>query len=62
MTRTTPIYSDFRWQVTDAGVVVFDGDEYLFTIPVHEFPVLILNMVKILKNNTKPIDEFDAGV
>lgn len=56
MTRTTPIYSDFKWQVTTDGIVILDGDDYLFCIPVHEFPVMILNMVKVLKENTKPID------
>jgi hypothetical protein len=36
--------------------------DYLFTIPQHEFPTLILNMVKVLKENTKPIDDFDVGI
>jgi hypothetical protein len=62
MTRPTQIYSDFKWNVTSAGVVVCDGKDYLFTIPQHEFPALILNMVKVLKENTKPIDDFDGGV
>lgn len=62
MTRQTPTYSEFRWKVTTAGVVVYDGRDYLFTIPQREFPALILNMVKVLKENTKPIDDFDGGV
>jgi hypothetical protein len=62
MTQRTPIYSEFRWKVTTAGVVVYDGRDYLFTIPQHEFPALILNMVKVLKENTKPIDDFDSDV
>jgi hypothetical protein len=62
MTQRTQTYSEFRWNVTTAGVVVYDGKDYLFTIPQHEFPTLILNMVKVLKENTKPIDDFDGGV
>jgi hypothetical protein len=62
MTQRTPTYSEFRWKVTTAGVVMYDGEDYLFTIPQHEFPALILNMVKVLKENTKPIDGFDSGI
>jgi hypothetical protein len=62
MTQRTPTYSEFMWKVTTAGVVVYDGKDYLFTIPQHEFPALILNMVKVLKENTKPIDGFDSGI
>lgn len=62
MTQQTPTYSEFRWKVTAAGVVIYDGSDYLFTIPQHEFPALILNMVKVLKENTKPIDDFGGGV
>jgi hypothetical protein len=62
MTQRTQTYSEFRWKVTTAGVVVYDDKDYLFTIPQHEFPTLILNMVKVLKENTKPIDDFDGGV
>jgi len=62
MTQRTPIYSEFRWKVTTAGVVVYDGKDYLFTIPQRDFPALILNMVKVLKENTKTIDDFDVGV
>lgn len=62
MTQRTPTYSEFRWSVSSAGVVICDGEDYLFTIPQHEFPALILNMVKVLKEGTKPIDDYDAGV
>jgi hypothetical protein len=62
MTQRTQTYSEFRWNVTTAGVEVYDGRDYLFTIPQHEFPALILNMVKVLKENTKPIDDFDVGI
>lgn len=56
MTQQTPTFPDFKWQVTEAGIEIYDGEDYLFTIPAHEFPVLLLNMVKILKETTKTID------
>jgi hypothetical protein len=62
MTQRTPTYSEFRWSVSGAGVLIYDGKDYLFTIPKHEFPALILNMVKVLKENTKPIDDFGGGI
>jgi hypothetical protein len=56
MTRQTPTYSEFRWRVSSSGVEIYDGEDYLFCIPPHEFPTMILNMVKVLKDATKPID------
>ena len=56
MTRQTPTYSEFRWRVSSSGVEIYDGEDYLFCIPPHEFPVMILNMVKVLKEYTNPID------
>jgi hypothetical protein len=56
MTQQTPTYSDFRWRVSSSGVEIYDGEDYLFCIPPHEFPAMILNMVKVLKEYTKPID------
>jgi len=56
MTLQTPTSHEFRWQVTASGIEIYDGEGFLFTIPAHEFPVLLLNMVKILKETTKTID------
>ena len=56
MTQQTPTFPSFRWQVSAAGIEIYDGEDYLFTIPAHEFPVLLLNMVKVLKETTKTID------
>ena len=56
MTQQTLTSADFHWRVSAAGIEIYDGEGYLFTIPSHEFPVLLLNMVKILKETTKTID------
>lgn len=56
MTQQTPTFPEFKWQVTEAGIEIYNGEDHLFCIPAHEFPVLLLNMVKILKETTKTID------
>jgi len=56
MTLQTPTSPEFQWRVTHAGIEIYDGEDFLFCIPAHEFPVLLLNMVKILKETTKTID------
>lgn len=56
MTQQTQTYPDFKWRVSSAGIEIYDGEDYLFTIPSHEFPVLLLNMVKIMRENTKSVD------
>lgn len=56
MTQQTQTSADFRWRVSAAGIEIYDGEDYLFTIPSHEFPVLLLNMVKVMRENTKGVD------
>jgi hypothetical protein len=56
MTRRTPIYSDVKWEAAPEGLHVYGGGNLIATIPSREFTVLILNVVKILKANTKSID------
>lgn len=56
MTQQTPISSKFRWQVSHEGILIFDGQDHIFTIPKYSFPVLILNMVKVLKESTNSVD------
>lgn len=56
MTQQTLTSADFKWQVSAAGIEIYDGEDYLFTIPAHEFPVLLLNMVKVMREATKSID------
>lgn len=56
MTRTTPTSADLIWSVTSDGVIIKNGERVVFRIPVSDFPVLILNMVKVMKEHTKPID------
>lgn len=56
MTQQTPTFPDFKWQVTASGVEIYDGEDFLFCIPSHELPVLLLNIVKVLKETTKTID------
>lgn len=56
MTQQTQKYSDFKWRVEPTGLEIYDEEGFLFKIPEYEFPVLILNLVEVLKKNTKSID------
>lgn len=53
MTQQTQTCSE--WRVTKDGVIVSGGGVTL-TVPAHEFPALILNMVKVLRENTNAVD------
>ena len=44
------------------GVEIYDGKDRVTCIPPHDFPALILNMVKVLKETKKTVDDHDGGV
>ena len=62
MTPRTPTYSDIKWEARQDGLHIYGDGEHIAIIPSREFTTLILNVVKILKGDTKPIDDYGAGV